>query len=76
MKVDVANGLGAGDAFCAAFGYGLLRGRSLVEAATFASVAGAIVASRTACSAAMPYEAELEAAVRNSGALAPLECSS
>jgi 5-dehydro-2-deoxygluconokinase len=55
--VDVVNGLGAGDAFAAAWGYGLLRGRDPGEAANAAS---AIVAGRHACSAAMPTEAELE----------------
>jgi 5-dehydro-2-deoxygluconokinase len=66
LKVDVANGLGAGDAFCAAFAYGLLRRRSLIDAAALGSVAGAIVASRTSCSTAMPYEAELNAALLDS----------
>jgi 5-dehydro-2-deoxygluconokinase len=59
--VDVVNGLGAGDAFAAALGYGLLRGMSLVEAARLGNVAGSIVASRLACSEAMPRLEELEA---------------
>jgi 5-dehydro-2-deoxygluconokinase len=67
FPVEVVNGLGAGDAFAAALGHGLLRGLPLVEAVRHGTVAGAIVASRLACSAAMPYEEELEAARPRSG---------
>jgi 5-dehydro-2-deoxygluconokinase len=62
-RVEVVNGLGAGDAFAAAVGQALLNGASLVEAVRRGSVAGAIVASRLACSEAMPYTDELEAAL-------------
>src|SRR5947209_3059845 len=58
--VEVVNGLGAGDAFIAAFVQGLHNGRSLEEAARRGPVAGAIVASKLACSEAMPTLAELE----------------
>jgi 5-dehydro-2-deoxygluconokinase len=61
--VEVVNGLGAGDAFAAAVGQGLLSGATLVEAVRRGSVAGAIVASRLGCSEAMPYTEELEAAL-------------
>lgn len=61
--VEVVNGLGAGDAFAAALGHGLLRGLALVDAVRRATVAGAIVASRLACSEAMPRLEELEAAL-------------
>jgi 5-dehydro-2-deoxygluconokinase len=61
--VEVVNGLGAGDAFAAAVGHGLLQGLSLVEAVRRGTVAGAIVASRLPCSAAMPRLEELEAAL-------------
>jgi 5-dehydro-2-deoxygluconokinase len=63
FAVQVVNGLGAGDAFAAALGHGLLRGMSLVEAVRRGTVAGGIVASRLACSEAMPYAEELEAAL-------------
>jgi 5-dehydro-2-deoxygluconokinase len=63
FPVEVVNGLGAGDAFAAALGHGLLRGLTLAEAVKRGTVAGAIVASRLACSAAMPFEEELEAAL-------------
>ena len=61
--VEVVNGLGAGDAFAAALGHSLLQGASLVEAVRRGTVAGAIVASRLACSDAMPRLDELEAAL-------------
>ena len=63
FPVDVVNGLGAGDAFAAAVGHGLLGGLPLVEAVRRGSIAGAIVASRLACSEAMPRLEELEAAL-------------
>jgi 5-dehydro-2-deoxygluconokinase len=56
-------GLGAGDAFGAALADGLLAGRDPRGIARRANVAGAIVASRLACSDAMPTPAELEAAL-------------
>ena len=58
LPVTVTNGLGAGDAFAAAFGYALLRG--LERPARLANVAGALVATRHSCSTAMPTMAELE----------------
>jgi len=61
--VEVVNGLGAGDAFAAALGQGLLRGLSLVEATRRGNVAGALVASQLACSGAMPHLEDLEAAL-------------
>jgi 5-dehydro-2-deoxygluconokinase len=63
LAVEVVNGLGAGDAFAAAVGQSLLAGLPLVEAVHRGTVAGAIVASRLACSAAMPWLEELEAAL-------------
>jgi 5-dehydro-2-deoxygluconokinase len=63
FPVDVVNGLGAGDAFAAAVGHSLLQGLPLVTAVRRGTVAGAIVASRMACSEAMPRLDELEAAL-------------
>jgi 5-dehydro-2-deoxygluconokinase len=63
FPVEVVNGLGAGDAFAAALGHALLHGLPLVEGVRRGTVAGAIVASRLACSEAMPFEHELEAAL-------------
>ena len=59
LPVPVTNGLGAGDAFAAAFGAAWLRGSSPEEAARQGDAAGAIVATRLACSAAMPTAAEV-----------------
>ena len=61
FPVDVVNGLGAGDAFAAALGQALLAGLPLVEGVRRGTVAGALVASRLACSEAMPRLEELEA---------------
>jgi 5-dehydro-2-deoxygluconokinase len=61
VKVEVVNGLGAGDAFGGALCHGLLSGWDAGRMIGFANAAGAIVASRIACSAAMPTTAEVEA---------------
>jgi 5-dehydro-2-deoxygluconokinase len=63
FRVEVVNGLGAGDAFAAAVGHSLLAGLPLVEGVRRGTVAGGIVASRLACSEAMPRLEELEAAL-------------
>jgi 5-dehydro-2-deoxygluconokinase len=60
-RVEVTNGLGAGDAFAAAFGHALLRGFSLEEVVRRANVAGSLVVTQLACSEAMPSLEELEA---------------
>jgi len=58
--VEVVCGLGAGDAFGACLCHGLLAGWDPVTIAEHANVAGAIVASRLACSEAMPTIEEIE----------------
>ena len=63
FPIQVVNGLGAGDAFAAALGHGLLHGIPLAEAVRRGTVAGALVASRLACSEAMPRLLEIEAAL-------------
>jgi len=63
FPVEVVNGLGAGDAFAAAVGHGVLRGLPLVEAVRRGAVAGALVAAQLACSEAMPRLEELEGAL-------------
>ncbi|SNR87186.1 5-dehydro-2-deoxygluconokinase [Actinomadura mexicana] len=60
VKVDVVNGLGAGDAFGGAVCHGLLAGWELRRLVEFAGAAGAIVASRIACSDAMPTQDEVD----------------
>ncbi|MEV5505200.1 5-dehydro-2-deoxygluconokinase [Streptomyces orinoci] len=61
VEVEVLNGLGAGDAFGGALCHGLLAGWELTEVIRYANAAGALVASRLACSSAMPRPAEIEA---------------
>ena len=60
VPVDVMNGLGAGDAFGGALCHGLLAGWDAERVMRFANAAGAIVASRLACSDAMPTAAEVD----------------
>jgi 5-dehydro-2-deoxygluconokinase len=60
MPVNVMNGLGAGDAFGGALCHGLLAGWDIERVMRFANAAGAIVASRLACSDAMPTAAEVD----------------
>ncbi len=60
VPVEVANGLGAGDAFGGSLVHGLLSGWELEKTMRYANAAGALVASRLACSSAMPTESEVE----------------
>jgi len=61
LPVEVLNGLGAGDAFGGALCHGLLAGWDTARVIRFANAAGALVASRLACSDAMPTAAEVDA---------------
>ena len=60
IPVETVCGLGAGDAFIAAFTAALLADRTPLDAARRGNVAGAIVASRLACSEAMPRPPEID----------------
>jgi 5-dehydro-2-deoxygluconokinase len=66
QPVRVVCGLGAGDAFGAALAHGLLSGWDPLRCVRYGNAAGAIVASRLACSDAMPTIAELEEVVSRS----------
>ncbi len=59
VPVEVVNGLGAGDGFGGALCHGFLAGLDLADMLRFANAAGAIVASRRACSTAMPTQSEV-----------------
>ena len=59
VPVEVVNGLGAGDAFGGALCHGLHHGWDLARTVRFANAAGALVASRLACSSAMPTAEEV-----------------
>ncbi|WP_308797313.1 5-dehydro-2-deoxygluconokinase [Agromyces silvae] len=60
-RVEVVNGLGAGDAFGGALCHGLLAGWDLERILRYANAAGAIVAGRRECAEAMPTPAEVDA---------------
>lgn len=60
VPVEVVNGLGAGDAFGGALCHGLLAGWEPERTLRYGNAAGAIVASRLACSSAMPTLSEIE----------------
>ena len=78
VPVNVLNGLGAGDAFGGALCHGLLAGWDLERVMRFANAAGAIVASRLACSDAMPTAAEVDELLAGGprGAEGPREATS
>ncbi|MFF9554771.1 5-dehydro-2-deoxygluconokinase [Streptomyces albus] len=63
--VEVVNGLGAGDAFGGALCHGLLAGWELERVMRYANAAGALVASRLACSSAMPTPRQVEELLRS-----------
>jgi 5-dehydro-2-deoxygluconokinase len=68
VPVQVLNGLGAGDAFGGALCHGLLAGWDTERVMRFANAAGAIVATRLACSDAMPTAGEVEELLGATGA--------
>jgi 5-dehydro-2-deoxygluconokinase len=63
VRLEVVNGLGAGDAFGGALAHGLLAGDPVELVIRRANAAGALVASRLACADDMPYLEELEEVV-------------
>jgi 5-dehydro-2-deoxygluconokinase len=66
-RIEVVNGLGAGDAFGGALCHGLLAGWELERVMRYCNAAGALVASRLACADAMPDPREVETMLRESG---------
>ena len=60
VEVEVLNVLGAGDAFCAGFLFGWVRGEDYGRCARYANACGALVVSRHGCSPAMPTRVELD----------------
>jgi 5-dehydro-2-deoxygluconokinase len=60
IRLEVVNGLGAGDAFGGALAHGLLAGEDTEQVIRRANAAGALVASRLACADDMPFLPELE----------------
>jgi 5-dehydro-2-deoxygluconokinase len=64
IRVEVVNGIGAGDGFGGALCHGLLADWPLERVIRFANAAGAIVTTRLECSSAMPTTAEVESFLR------------
>ena len=60
VRLEVLNGLGAGDAFGGALAYALVNGWEAERALRLANAAGALVASRLACADDMPTLDELK----------------
>lgn len=73
LEVEVVNGLGAGDAFGGALCHGLLSGWPLQRTIEYANAAGALVATRLACSSAMPYPDEVEQLLQQTTAHQPAQ---
>ncbi len=61
IRLEVVNGLGAGDAFGGALAHGLINGYELDRALSLANAAGAVAASRLACADDFAGLEELEA---------------
>jgi 5-dehydro-2-deoxygluconokinase len=61
IRLEIVNGLGAGDAFGGALAHGLIHGYELDRALSLANAAGAIAASRLACADDYAGLEELEA---------------
>ncbi|HEY1633821.1 MAG TPA: ribokinase [Acidimicrobiales bacterium] len=59
-SVEVVDGTGAGDAFCAALVVSLLEGRQRGEGLSRACAAGALAASRTGAQPSLPTTAEID----------------
>ena len=66
IRVEILNGLGAGDAFGGALCHGLLSGWDPDKTLRYANAAGAIVASRLACADDMPTRDEVEDLLKES----------
>ena len=64
IRLEVLNGLGAGDAFGGTLAHGVIHGFELERALALANAAGAIAASRLACADEFAGLQELEALVQ------------
>lgn len=67
FPVEVVNVLGAGDAFCAGFSYGLLNGWPLYKSVRMGNACGAIIVTREGCANFMPDYAEVEQFIEERG---------
>ncbi|GGB82636.1 5-dehydro-2-deoxygluconokinase [Dyadobacter sediminis] len=69
FPVEVLNVLGAGDAFCAGFSYGLLSGWDLYKSVRMGNACGAIIVTREGCANFMPAYQEVMDFVAGYGGL-------
>lgn len=67
LPAEVVDPTGAGDAFSAALAVALAEGADVVEAARWASAAGAMAVERAGAQSAMPSRAELDARLAGVG---------
>ena len=67
FPVEVLNVLGAGDAFCAGFSYGLLNGWDLYKSVRMGNACGAIIVTREGCANFMPTNEEVMKFVQDRG---------
>jgi len=67
FPVDVLNVLGAGDAFCAGFSYGILNGWDFYKSVRMGNACGAIIVTREGCANFMPTLEEVTEFVESRG---------
>lgn len=67
FPVEVLNVLGAGDAFCAGFSYGLLNDWSLYKSVRMGNACGAIIVTREGCANFMPTLEEVNTFILSKG---------
>ncbi len=67
FPVEVLNVLGAGDAFCGGFSYGLLSGWDLYKSVRMGNACGAIIVTREGCANFMPTNQEVMEFVESRG---------
>ncbi len=67
FPVEVLNVLGAGDAFCAGFSYGLLNDWDLFKSVRMGNACGAMIVTREGCANFMPTHQEVMAFVETRG---------
>jgi len=67
FPVEVLNVLGAGDAFCAGFSYGLLNDWNLYKSVRMGNACGAIIVTREGCANFMPTNEEVMNFVESRG---------
>lgn len=67
FPVEVLNVLGAGDAFCAGFSYGILNGWDLFKSVRMGNACGAIIVTREGCANFMPTYTEVTNFVESRG---------